>query len=121
MNARAANVYRRVDLASAPKEQIVDRLFERFALDVEVARKAIAAGDVAKKGAAIDHALRIVIELSASLDHTAAPEMCANLAALYDFVTDRLTTANLTRALKPLDEGAKIMAELATAFRGARP
>ena len=41
MSSRAAAIYRRVDLESAPKYQIVDRLYERFARDVEDARKAL--------------------------------------------------------------------------------
>jgi flagellar secretion chaperone FliS len=120
MNARAANTYRRVDLDSAPKQQIVDRLFDRFAQDVANARAAILAGDIVKRASMIDHALRIVSELAASLDHGVAPELCANLAALYDFVSDRLSIANLKREVKPLDEATKIMAEIGGAFRGAK-
>jgi flagellin-specific chaperone FliS len=42
--------------------------------------------------------------------------MCANLEALYDFVMARISEANLSLQVKPLDQAAKIMAELATAF-----
>ncbi|HEX7700406.1 MAG TPA: flagellar protein FliS, partial [Kofleriaceae bacterium] len=55
----AANAYRRVDLESAPKYQIVDRLYERFARDVEEARNAIHAKDISGKAKALDHALCI--------------------------------------------------------------
>jgi len=119
MHARAANAYRRVDLESAPKPMIVERLFARFAADVAQARTSLAAKDIAGKAAAIDHALRIVVELSSSLDHTAAPELCANLVALYRYVTDRLTEANLHLTTPPLDEAGAIMAQLADAFRQA--
>lgn len=119
MHSRAANTYRRIDLDSAPKTQILDRLFERFALDLAAARTAVAARDIAKRATAIDHALRIVTELAAALDHAAAPELCANLAALYDFVGARISHANATADVKPLDEADRIMAELATAFRQA--
>jgi flagellar protein FliS len=119
MNARAANAYRRVDLESAPKTQIVERLFERCVLDIASARDAIEARDIARKAAAIDHAVQIVVELKASLDVAAAPELCANLAALYDFVIQRLSDANATLALPPLAQATRIMTELAEAFRGA--
>jgi flagellar protein FliS len=115
----AMKLYRRVDLDSAPKPQILERLFERFARDVAQARAALAAKDIQGKANAIDHALRIVAELAASLDHASAPELCANLVALYDFVTDRLTTANVGLATQPLDQAAGVMAELATAFAQA--
>jgi flagellar secretion chaperone FliS len=119
MHSRAANVYRRIDLESAPKTQIVERLYERFARDVADARTAIAAKDIKAKAAAIDHAMRIVVELEAALDHTAAPQLCANLQALYQFVIGKLTEANLALATKPLDDVTRVMTELADAFRQA--
>ncbi|HLL25221.1 MAG TPA: flagellar export chaperone FliS, partial [Kofleriaceae bacterium] len=88
--SRAAAAYKRVDLESAPKHQIVERLFDRFASDLATARGAIHARDVKGKAAAIDHAILIVTELRAALDHATAPELCANLDALYAFVGDRL-------------------------------
>lgn len=121
MHARAANAYRRVDLDSAPKTQIVDRLFERFAKDTAAARTAISSRDIPAKAAAIDHALQIVTELAASLDHTAAPELCANLASLYDFVIVQLTDANINLTTEPLDRANRVMSELGDAFRSAHP
>ncbi len=117
MNLRAANAYRRADLESAPKEQIVERLFERFLADVEAARVAITACDIKGKAAAIDHALQIVSELAAALDHRAAPALAANLGSLYDFVSQLLSEANLTMKVDPLDACTRIMEELLTAFR----
>jgi len=119
MYARAANAYRRVDLESAPKTQIVDRLYDRFLLDLDAARDAIAGRDVKAKAAALDHALRIVIELKAALDPSAAPELCVNLAALYDFVIAKLGEANATLTTPPLDQATRVMRELGEAFRGA--
>ena len=119
MNARAANAYRRVDLESAPKTQIVERLFERCAADIAAARSAIEVRDIVRKAAALDHAIQIVVELKASLDVAAAPELCANLAALYDFVTERLIEANAQLVVPPLDQATRIMTELGAAFRAA--
>lgn len=119
MLARAANAYRRVDLESAPKTQILERLFDRFLADIAAARAAIEAKDVKQKAAALDHALQIVAELKASLDVNAAPELCANLLALYNFVTDKLIEANLALTLPPLDQVIRVMSELGDAFRGA--
>ena len=119
MNARAANAYRRVDLESAPKHQILDRLFARFATDVDQARAAIAAGKIQDRANAIDHALRIVGELIASLDHNAAPELCANLASLYHYVGTQLCDGNIKNKPEPLEAAATVMAQLATAFREA--
>ena len=119
MLARAANAYRRVDLESAPKTQILERLFDRCLADIAAARKAIEDRDVKTKAQMLDHALQIVVELKASLDPTAAPVLCENLAALYDFVTDRLVTASVTLTLPPLDQATRVMRELGEAFRAA--
>jgi flagellar protein FliS len=119
--SRAAATYQRVDLESAPKHRIVERLFERFARDVANARAAIVAKNVAAKANAIDHALRIVSELEAALDHAAAPELCDNLAALYQFVARRLIDANTTLAVAALDDAARVMSNLDSSFREAHP
>jgi flagellar protein FliS len=119
MYARAANVYRRVDLDSAPNTQIVQRLFERFQRDVTTAREAIASRDITGKAAAIDHATRIVVELRAALDHKAAPELCAKLDSLYRFVVDRLSDANAKLDTKQLDHAQRVMSSLGEGFRGA--
>ena len=119
MSYHAANAYRRADLESAPKTVIVERLFDRFAADVAAGKTAIAAKNIDGKAAAIDHALRIVVELKASLDHAAAPELCANLEALYNFVTARLSEANAKLATGPLDQAARVMADLGQAFKEA--
>ena len=120
MQSRAANMYRRIDLDSAPKHQILDRLYESFARDLELARTAIAARDIPGKAGAIDHAMRIVTELTAALDHALAPELCSNLEALYDFVNDRLVQANLSLETAPLDQASRVMTELGAAFRQAQ-
>lgn len=119
MSARAANIYRQVDLDSAPKTVIVERLFARFLRDVEDARAAIGVRDIAAKAAALDHAGMIVTELLAALDYDAAPELANNLAGLYRFVSVRLAEANLSLTTPPLDHAARVMRELGDAFAEA--
>jgi flagellar protein FliS len=119
MYARAANIYRQVDLESAPNTQIVERLFERFARDVDTARTAIAARDIKGKAAAIDHASRIVVELRAALDHAKAPELSAKLDSLYRFVIDKLSESNAKLDAKALDHAQRVMTSLGAGFRGA--
>ncbi|MCX5742136.1 MAG: flagellar export chaperone FliS [Proteobacteria bacterium] len=117
--ARAATAYRRVDLESAPKTLIIERLYERFVRDVDDAKRAITDRDILTKARMIDHAMAIVVELEAALDHGAAPELCKNLKALYRFVAAKLTEANATLAVPALDQAARVMTELGDAFRQA--
>lgn len=119
MYSRAAKTYSAVDLGTMPKTRVVERLFERFERDVETARRAIAARDIAGKAAALDHATQIVVQLRAALDHKAGPELCANLDVLYRFVVDKLAEANLKLAAPPLDAALKVMKPIGEAFRKA--
>jgi flagellar biosynthetic protein FliS len=117
---RAANVYKKVDLESAPKGQILERLLDRCAADLKVARQAITDGRIEAKSHALNHAQQIIFELQAALDHAQAPELCANLARLYDFVNDRINTSNVSLKTAPLDDAAQIIVTIADAFREAR-
>lgn len=115
----AAKAYQRVDLESAPRTQIVERLFERFARDAADARAAILAKDLHAKAKALSHASAIALQLKLALDHKTAPKLCARLEALYQFVIDRLSLANYKLEVKPIDQATAVMAKLGGAFRGA--
>jgi flagellar secretion chaperone FliS len=120
MYARAASSYRRVDLDSAPKSEIMMRLFARCLDDINAARTAIAAKDIHAKAKSLDHAIQIVVELRAALDHKAAPDLAARLDGLYGFVVDQLTLANVKVDVQPLVAATRVMSELADAFGTAR-
>lgn len=119
-NLRAAAAYKRVDLETAPKESILDRLFARLLADTATARAAILAKDIQAKSNALNHAQQIIIELKAALDANAAPELVANLHQLYDFANARLSRANLKLAVSDIDDAVKILTTIATAFSEAR-
>jgi flagellar secretion chaperone FliS len=119
MYSRAANTYKRVFVESASPGKLLDELFARAIDDCRVARERMAARDLGGKGSAIGHALAIVGELAATLNFVAAPEMCQNLIALYDFVADRLMDANQRIDPAPLAEAARILGTLREAFQGA--
>jgi flagellar biosynthetic protein FliS len=119
MLSRAARSYRDVDLESAPKPQIVERLFARFQRDCGDAERALAARDIAGKAAAINHATAVVVALRSALDHTASAQLAGNLDALYRFAVEQLAVASSTMKVEPLREAAKIMASLGGAFAKA--
>ncbi len=119
MYARAAKTYSKVDLESAPKTQILERLFERFDRDLADAQAAIQRRDIPAKAAALQHAMRIVIELRAALDHKVAPELAGHLDGLYQFVHARLSEANCKLTVAPLAHAGRVMTTLADGFRKA--
>lgn len=120
MSQRAAKVYRTVDLESAPKGQILERLLDRLHADLCAGRQAITDKQLETKAAALGHAQAIVVELQAALDHDQAPELCTNLVRLYDFVNERINTASATLKTAPLDDAAQVVISIGDAFRQAR-
>jgi flagellar secretion chaperone FliS len=119
MYSSALKAYKRADLSSAPKTEILDRLFARLESDLHAGKDAIAAADVAARAQALDHATRILTELVAALDHRSAPELCANLEALYRFCLACLSKASFERSGAPLDKALGIVTTLRSAFAEA--
>lgn len=116
MYARAAKAYKQVDLESSSKVQILDKLYLRFVRDCDDAKVAIAEGKVGVKAGAINHGNQIIMELVAALDHALAPDLCGNLAALYDYVLDRLSQANIHNDGALLDQASAVVIQLREAF-----
>lgn len=56
--------------------------------------------------------MAIVHELSAMLDYSQAPELCANLDRLYQFVLDRIVAAQAERSAQPLADVTRILGDL---------
>lgn len=116
MYARAAKVYRQVDLESASKSQILDRLYLRFIRDCEDAKTAIAENNIQAKAKALNHGNQIIMELVAALDHSLAPALCGNLAALYDYVLDRFAKANMENDTELIEQAVAVVTQLREAF-----
>lgn len=87
--------YRSARTQTASPVQIVVDLYEGALKFLNQAVTHDAAGRVGDRGVALSRAHAIVSELSATLDHEAAPELCAELERLYEFVMHRVTEANL--------------------------
>ncbi len=115
----AIKTYKRVDLESAPKSDILDRLFGRLESDLRDGQAAISAGDVPSRARALDHASRILTELVAALDFGTAPELCTNLELLYRYCLGAISRASLERAAEPLVPVLGIVATLRSSFAEA--
>ncbi|HKE15153.1 MAG TPA: flagellar export chaperone FliS [Kofleriaceae bacterium] len=119
MSNAAIKAYRRVDLESAPKSDVLDRLFARLDSDLRGGQSAIASGDVPARAAALDHAARILTELIAALDVARAPELCANLQALYHYCLGQISRASFHRSAAHLEQPLAIVATLRASFAEA--
>lgn len=117
----ALQAYRRVQLVSAPPRHLLEGLYARLHADLADARRAIAAGDAPARERAVDHALAILVLLESALDHAAAPQLCANLAAVYRFAFTRIFTGSVEGDAAPLAEAEQVLRPVSEAFRDAEP
>jgi flagellar secretion chaperone FliS len=115
----AVSVYRRVFLDSATPGRLLDELYGALLGDCVKAERQIAAKDAAGKGQTISHAIDIITELVAALDHTAAPELCQNLSRLYLFSRERLIESNARMDARPLADVVRVLTPIREAFQKA--
>jgi len=103
-------------MAANPHRLIV-MLFDAAILSIATARQAMHDRRVAEKGAAVSKAIDIVANgLKASLDFESGGELAPRLAALYDYIGERLLFANLKNDTAALDEAAGLLRELKGAW-----
>jgi flagellar protein FliS len=115
----AAHRYRQVHVDSATPGRLLDELFARALLRLSEAEGHIARKDAREKGRVLGQVLAIVSELQAALDASKAPEMCANLDALYRFVQARIVEASTRMDAAPLADAGRVLATLREAFQAA--
>ena len=104
-------------VAGASPHGLVALLFDGFVAAVHRAKGALRNGDVAAKGQAIGHAVRIIDEgLKAALDLKAGGKLAADLSDLYAYVCLRLIQANLNSDEAALDECLNLVSPLREAW-----
>jgi flagellar protein FliS len=100
-------------VSTASPHQLIVLLFEGASQAIVVARSAIEAGDVARKGNSITKAIDIILNgLRASLNLEQGGDLAQNLYALYDYMARRLLHANLHNDTAALDEVRKLLNEI---------
>lgn len=108
--------YRTVDAygaaASSDRMQLILRLLQGALDRITSARGHMQRREIALKGEALGRAVRMIDGLRACLDHNNGGDIAANLAALYEYMTRRLTEGNLRNDLHALDEVADLLEEI---------
>lgn len=106
-------------LDSASPHKLVSLLYTALSSQIASARGALARRDVAEKGRAISHAVRIVEEgLRAPLNMKDGGAIAANLHDLYEYIAQQLTLANLRNDDRLLDECARLVETLREGWDG---
>ena len=98
-------------LAATPLE-LVSMLYEQALMAIDTARDCLQAGEIAGRSGAIMKALAIITELDSSLNHDVGGEVSLNLARLYQYIRERLISANLRQEDAPLMEAHSLLAKV---------
>jgi flagellar protein FliS len=92
--------------------QLVLRMMQGALDRIATARGHMRRGEQAAKGEALGRAVRLIDGLRSCLDLKLGGEIAANLSALYDYMTRRLTESNLRNDERGLAEVAELLDEI---------
>jgi len=107
---------------TADPHRLILMLFDGAVAAISIAKFEMEAGEIAKKGASISKAIDIISNgLLASLDINAGGELAERLAALYEYMTQRLLFANLKNNTAALDEVLELLNSLRSAWEQISP
>lgn len=102
---------------TADPHRLILMLFDGATVAISLARIHMENGQIADKGAAISKAIDLITNgLAASLDKEAGGELAERLAALYEYMAQRLLFANLKNSVAALDEVTDLLSGLRDAW-----
>jgi flagellar protein FliS len=104
-------------IPEANPHRLVMMLFDGAIASIADARLNMIRGQIAARGKAISKAISIVDQgLKCSLDTAKGGEIAERLDALYEYICARLLDANVKGRPEALDEPAKLLSELQSAW-----
>jgi len=109
MSQPQVNPYLRTKIMTASAEELRLMLYDGAIKFCRQAHDALGKKDFESSFNAIGRAQKIVLELSTSLNHNIAPELCDRLGALYTYIYRRLVDANIEHDVAPLDEAITLL------------
>jgi flagellar secretion chaperone FliS len=121
MLGKAAQRYSEVRASTSTPGELLLALYDGMFRFLNGAKVCFENNQNARGRELVAKARAVVSELLLALDHKVAPELCANLAAVYDFALSRLSLA--TRDAKPghIDECIAALTPLREAWALAVP
>lgn len=109
--------YHETAVNTASPETLIVQLYEGAIRFAHQARGHMEAEHAADRARAISRAVAIVNELQRVLDLEQGGEIARNLYGLYDFVGDRLVSANVDGRIESIDEAIGVLSTLVDAWR----
>lgn len=109
MSNQVAHNYLRAKVFTATPEQLQLMLYDGAIRFAEQAKIALTEKKFDQSYDLLSRTQKIIAELTSSLKHDVAPELCSKLSALYNYVYRKLIEANVEHTLSPLDEALTIL------------
>lgn len=103
------NPYLKTRIMTASPQELRLMLYDGAIKFCHQARPALAQKEYESSYNALMRAQKIVLELSTSLNHDVAPELCEKLSALYTYIYRLLVDANMQRQVQPVDEAIELL------------
>lgn len=120
--AAYAQVSTDIAVETADPHRLILMLFDGARTAIVMARAHMERNETAQKGVAISKAVDIIANgLAASLNIKEGGELAERLAALYEYICQRLIWANLKNSLAALDEASGLLGELESAWASIGP
>lgn len=111
-----ATKYQHSQVTHADPVQVIVMLYDGALSRISQARQRLEKRNLLQAGLAMTKAQAIVGELRKSLNMDAGGEIAANLDQLYVYLHELLVKATIENRTEPLDEAAKLLNELRTAW-----
>lgn len=99
-------------ILSASPNRLIELLFENAIKQTKLAEMAVEKQDVLAIHTHLIKAQKIVSELQQSLNPEVNPELTNDLEALYEFIYQKLVTANINKESKSIQVAQKLLMEL---------
>jgi flagellar protein FliS len=114
------NYYDNEVLAASPWK-LIELLYDAALDSIAAARRHLQRKDIGARALAINRALRILAELSISLNHEAGGDLSKKLGGIYRYVSRLLIEANFKQIEAPLAEAEVLISTLADAWKASAP
>ena len=101
--------YLKTKVLTASPEMLTLMLWDGAIRFAEQGKDAILKKEIEGSYKALVRSQRIITELLSNLKHDVNPELCGQLAALYNFIFRRLVDANLSKEVQLVEDALEIM------------
>ncbi|MEM6392583.1 MAG: flagellar export chaperone FliS [Planctomycetota bacterium] len=108
-NPPAVNPYLKTQIMTASPQELRMMLYDGCLRFIHQGKEGLAKQDFERSYESLSRAQKIVLELSTSLKHDLAPELCEKLSALYTYIYKLLVEASTSRVAEPLEEAIKLL------------